>query len=640
VKGVIQSVIMLAHDIYSKNLSEEQRAKMIEEVLNHELIHVIRSLDILGAHEWSILHRAALNQKVPGKTYTWMQWAVARNPGTNVDHKIEEGIAEMFRYYLKDPTAFRSPERGILKKIAEFVRRLMGLAKRHDAADLMDFISHGGVASRETGSGQGGWTRPLSADDTFHSLTRTDNFYMKTMRYLEGVRTPDKENWKGYPVDQWRAMLKGAGIRQDERDWLSLDQWLDQQKKDKPAITKNEIMNYVKSHMLDMKILVRTRDDDLRKIMTKEGQRYGRPEWEGYRLSGGKGYTEAAFIMPSFRTAMRPDEPGFPGDISGHVHVHDLDNNAQRNVLAFTRFDTRFTREGKRVLNVLEVQSDLHQQAQNAGYYSEEQRKAMGELLEQRRALSDSLTPYKDTAAQFYKKFLAVSDELKHAKYMYNHDLAEQLRRQRDVAESSWLEAEAEHETKQREVRQALGPVNEQIKETAKRLSIPNAPFKTTWQDYVMKRLIRHALEHGFDAISWHGEIESIQENEQYPDVITRTNDQGQESHFAVSQFNGEEKNVSAIINRYLRDIPRSMKNFVRPFGADVSQQNATPEDQVFDIPDHPAPTVQGMKDGDGKIIPEFKYPWDYSNYFTPDGAQNGKSGIKKLYNRIHHRFQ
>ena len=43
--------------------------------------------------------------------------------------------------------------------------------------------------------------------------------------------------------------------------------------------------------------------------------------------------------------------------------------------------------------------------------------------------------------------------------------------------------------------------------------SVPNAPFKTSWPILVMKRMIRHAAENGFDSIAW---TTGEQQNERY----------------------------------------------------------------------------------------------------------------------------
>ncbi len=60
----------------------------------------------------------------------------------------------MFRLStLRDPTAFDNPTRTILQKLADFIRKLVGLVKTHGAQDVMNAISSGQMASRSVGYG-------------------------------------------------------------------------------------------------------------------------------------------------------------------------------------------------------------------------------------------------------------------------------------------------------------------------------------------------------------------------------------------------------------------------------------------------------------------------------------------------------
>src|SRR5262249_38137002 len=39
--------------------------------------------------------------------------------------------------------------------------------------------------------------------------------------------------------------------------------------------------------------------------------------------------------------------------------------------------------------------------------------------------------------------------------------------------------------------------------EAARQSGVPDAPFKTTWPELALKRMLRYASEHGYDKIAW-----------------------------------------------------------------------------------------------------------------------------------------
>ncbi len=80
VRRVAANLIRLSSDLYNANLTPEQRAKLMEDVLNHELVHALRGLDLLTKQEWDTLFQHAANAKVPGKPYTWLHRKRAGRP--------------------------------------------------------------------------------------------------------------------------------------------------------------------------------------------------------------------------------------------------------------------------------------------------------------------------------------------------------------------------------------------------------------------------------------------------------------------------------------------------------------------------------------------------------------------------------
>ena len=96
-------------------------------------------------------------------------------------------------------------------------------------------------------------------------------------------------------------------------------------------------------------------------------------------------------------------------------------------------------------------------------------------------------------------------------------------------------------------------------------VNIPNAPFKTNWEDYVIRRLMRHAAENGYDGVAWHGNPESVADTEGHDDFTTDVDPvSGKTSYFADKD---KEYPLTPIVNRYLIKMPKIVRQLMEPFG-------------------------------------------------------------------------
>lgn len=131
----------------------------------------------------------------------------------------------------------------------------------------------------------------------------------------------------------------------------------------------------------------------------------------------------------------------------------------EANVLAHTRLNERVDADGKRVLFIEEIQSDWHQEGRKKGYRGDE-KKANVEIREETKENLVTGKPYK-----FYT--LWVNGE--------NTGTGSSVRSELEAKIPSYESGHA----------------------------VPDAPFKKTWHEFVLKRLIREAAEKGFDKIAW-----------------------------------------------------------------------------------------------------------------------------------------
>jgi 2'-5' RNA ligase len=237
--------------------------------------------------------------------------------------------------------------------------------------------------------------------------------------------------------------------------------------------------------------------------------------YKDYTLPGGKDYRELLIQLPEDATAVdvgtRGKEPRTFS--SGHF--------IEPNIVAHVRFKTRTGPNGEKVLAVEEVQSDWHQQGRKYGYDRADDPKVEQELArlrERRRELGERLTEQRATVHQaelardqmrraVYEEFNLERDAVGMVKADTLEDVTpeEVGKIQEKLKPVIRLEEEARRNARNTESQ--LNLVRQEIDNLATGLSsgnvVPDAPFKTSWAELAMKRMLRYAAEGGFDSIAW-----------------------------------------------------------------------------------------------------------------------------------------
>lgn len=366
-------------------------------------------------------------------------------------------------------------------------------------------------------------------------------FYSHMIKTLE-AKMPNKAS-----ADQIRAILSPKnGVKPEEMKYTGMEAFL----ATKEIFTKHEVLDFARENELKLNEIMkgdgrrptsaeraalvdwaRTTDkigpqinrqvfvDEIRKVMDSEAEGTRSPrqtlaDLEGLgipddliqpfrtysgignratkyaeptlNLPGGKDYRELLFQLPiknspnNWKTVLNKTETEYAGremrdvvDTAGRVRATlpaeevgaYLRQEAELspkggtfhgghwdtpNVLAHTRFDTREI-DGKKTLFIQEIQSDWHQKGRKQGYRED--------AVSARR-----MTPDEN----------------------YTDSWFEILDRNGKVIATQIADTEQE----------ALSIFREKS-------SIPDAPFKKTWQEYVLRRMIRYAAEHGFKQIGW-----------------------------------------------------------------------------------------------------------------------------------------
>ena len=137
------------------------------------------------------------------------------------------------------------------------------------------------------------------------------------------------------------------------------------------------------------------------------------------------------------------------------------------NVLAHVRFDDRTGPNGEKVLHIAEVQSDWHQKGRKQGIRVNERLPSWLKIDQAERPSQQQIIALE-----------AEHDQPAGARTAP----AEQLTQR--VVQCSKRAAQLRIEARQGS-------------------AVPDAPFKSSWHELAMKRMLRYAAENGYDRLSW-----------------------------------------------------------------------------------------------------------------------------------------
>ena len=289
--------------------------------------------------------------------------------------------------------------------------------------------------------------------------------------------------------------LKGKGIRNDEIKWSGIEAWLEGKK----SVTKAELQKFlagsqlvieekIKAENLEVRYLgdnnlalmngneelVRFEWDedesawkvegenvwfaDEEEILDSGHEEFSSTKWQQYKLYGGKNYRELVFKLSDSSYSNRA------------MRVHWGEN--AEGILVHARIQDLTTNNGKNMLFIEEIQSDWHNEGHKNGYETTDITKNNTEVRVDKNDGSYSL---------YHNGTYTGST-------MYSDDV-EFL----GIKESDIHEALIENYKYDLKIHSAM---------SGKHLA-PDAPFRDTYHEYVLKRLLRMAAEEGYDSIGW-----------------------------------------------------------------------------------------------------------------------------------------
>ena len=371
-------------------------------------------------------------------------------------------------------------------------------------------------------------------------------------RLLEKLRKDLEEvikNNDDFGFDSWKDALRS--IHRHRRDFIKN---YEMSTNDKAVIVKycnalnayNELPNSISDADTDrLRAIALEADPWNRKIMevkhehNEEEAKY-MTKWGQYRLEGGKNYREMLFRIP------------------GSTYSNDAmftHWKERKGVLAHARIQDMDTFIGK-MLFIEEIQSDWHNAGHKDGYRDPS--------LEDKYTLSRKMEKYTEeffsspTADMVKEKISPIGYEGAGVSMILNFLIDSQESMQSTLNTLSRKGASFT-ESEVSEIAKYAREYEEMYHkwETAPGdLTAPDAPFKDTYHEYVMKRLIRMAAEQDYDSIGW--TTADVQMNRWNPS--RRTNEQ-------MGITDAKNPNAIAFEDGYRIEYDQDIPKFLRKYG-------------------------------------------------------------------------
>ena len=362
----------------------------------------------------------------------------------------------------------------------------------HQSILSEDVLAHFG----ETRNPKGSYSdKVLFSDRDSYAPT----FYSHMGKVIDGIKL-EKMGANGVV-----SYLKGKGVKDEEIKWSGIEAFLEGKK----SVTKAELQEFLAGSQIQIGEQMSGEDIDLRydgskrayNLYDSDGKiidtftynefldgyvaesdeeiytniieltealrdEYGitsAPRWAQYKIDGGSNYRELVFQLPNSTYSNRAMRGHWGQDAEGvlaHARIQDFNVN------------------GKKMLFIEELQSDWHNEGLAKGYTSKE--------------YEDALAVYDKLAEDYAKKRRAFNQYVRSSEFRSDSDEVgkkkfDWLRSKMDTAEKRMQDAERDINALKAK---GMGDV-------------ADAPFRSTYHEYVLKRLLRMAAEEGYDSIGW-----------------------------------------------------------------------------------------------------------------------------------------
>ena len=416
----------------------------------------------------------------------------------------------------------------------------------------------------------------------FGDVTERSAFIETNIRYSIADYAPTFYSQMGKTIDEMKQdkigansvvpYLTGRGVKAEEIKWSGIETFLDGKK----SVTKAELQEFVAGSQLQIEETllggsqsttleiqeVGRKDlyvmrggevydsltwlpsesvwmsdaygfyfDSMPRIRNYYGVNENGTRWGDYKLDGGENYREITFKMPNSDYTNQAMKTHWGEDAKG--------------ILAHARLQD-FDVAGKKMLFIEEIQSDWHNEGASKGY-----KKKLSPTEEK------SVIDITDKRTKLFNELQDVLQEIRKVQMQNPTNQAE-------ATNHLWAKA-----NKLRAEERALKEEAETIEGSEK--SVPDAPFRNNYHEYVLKNLIRMAAEQGYDSIGWTtADIQSKRWSEQYAEGYRIEYDQ---------------------------DIPKFLNKYGKKWGAKVGREWLTLNEDLDEVNVWSMDITDSMKD-------------------------------------------
>lgn len=335
------------------------------------------------------------------------------------------------------------------------------------------------------------------------------------------------------PASQWKGVLQNApGVKAEELEWSGLIEMLDFDPK--AVFTKEELATAVERGgiKIEERVLSADFNTDLEIEYSEEDNSYGvrdGRDWVAWfdSYEEANEYTNNAEELPASQFQSWSSDPSndtyrellltLPIGQGGNPERAPSTHWDQPAVVAHVRFMDKEDVDGNRVLFVEEVQSDWHQKGRDQGYEQKVDPKAVeAAQAKYDAARAEYIEALNEIGRAGGETFTRIADErpmdgsvdpwLTGYPAIAQRVVSGDLSGAQEIRSAIGAEAYPVLVERYGAARNNVSLAGREL-DVAKGLitngGVPNAPFKTSWPALVMKRVIKYAVDGGYDKVAW-----------------------------------------------------------------------------------------------------------------------------------------
>jgi len=313
-------------------------------------------------------------------------------------------------------------------------------------------------------------------------------------------------------ADQWKGTLKGlSGVKKEEMDWLGVHEWLDKQT---GSVPKADLLNYLREHQVQ---LGETNLSERSRTLNKESPYYTTEVARVIRENGGINGRDAlglSIALANDREAADEIHDKFPkifnqrSDIPWYTHVlRDIGASDNPTPTSYNRESLNIPggeNYAEKLLTVPKGEGDGFKVTDSNGHVLPKMYDNQYEAMNDAKTLGGTVARAPKAAETYRSTHWSGHDNvLAHVRYDERTDAQGKRNLFLQEIQSDWHQAGRKHGYNTEPQGEWTPDDGTNTPGDPLHMGVPDAPFKTSWHELALKRMLQHAAENGFDRVSW-----------------------------------------------------------------------------------------------------------------------------------------